>query len=138
MTRIFLDTNVLLDVLLKREPFFLAAQEIWSETIKGALEAGISVLSIHNIFFILNKLGNKKKAYQAIEEISHSFCLVEVSEAITQQAIAMKWPDFEDAVQYLCAREFGAEVFITRDRKGFKESSLPILTSHQFCSSIAT
>jgi len=134
--KIFVDTNILLDVLLERRPFCEPAQELWTLAEQKKVIAAVSVLSFNNIFFILRKYSSASKAYQALEGISKIFKILELSPQMIHQAITEKNPDFEDALQYQAALKYKAKVIITRDSSGFKESKIKVMDAFQFLSSV--
>lgn len=114
----FIDTNVVLDLLLKRKPFFSEARDII--TIKDydrTLELIISSVSVTNIAYIARKTGD---VYDILESLTMIFDIAPTDKKIVNQAIELKWKDFEDAVQYCVAKEINADVFITRNVKDFK------------------
>lgn len=132
--RIFVDTNILLDVLLERAPFWEPAQTLWLLAEKKKIQAAVSVTNFNNIFYILKKYGSTHDAYEAIAGISKIFSMVELTPTMIHQAMTLKYPDFEDALQYQSALRFKAHAIITRDPEGFKESKLPVLNASQFLS----
>ena len=132
MKKIFLDTNILLDVLLDRSPYVHPAQVIWSLAEKKKIRAAVSALSLRNVFFIIKKLSSSEKGYKAVETLVDLFQIVEVGSKMIQKALEIRLPDFEDAIQYYAALKFRAGVMISRDRSGFKASRIPIMDSAEF------
>jgi len=130
--RIFLDTNILLDVLLEREPFWPRAQQVWSLVEHRKIKAAVSTLSVSNVFFIVKRLANREKAYWAIELLSELFQLVAVTPTMIRTALQARFPDFEDAIQYYCAHAFRAKAIISRDDTGFAKSTIPVLDCAQY------
>lgn len=132
--KVFIDTNVLLDVLLQREPFWQSAQLIWSLVEQKKIKGAVSAISVGNIFFIVKRLASSDKAYGAIEALTGIFQIVEVSSKTIFQALKVRFPDFEDALQYYCALKWKAQTIITRDAEGFKKSQIPVMEPAQFLS----
>lgn len=134
MKKVFLDTNVLLDVLLERHPFCQSAQLLWSKAEKKEIQAAVSAISISNVYFIMKKLSNNEKAQLAVETLIKIFKIVEVNSRIIRKALKAQFSDFEDAIQYACALECKSEAIITRDPAGFKKGTLLVMECAQFLS----
>lgn len=132
MKRILLDTNILLDVFLERHPFCQPAQIIWTLAEKKKIQAAISAISINNIFFIMKKLTSNEKAYWAVETLLEIFKIIGVTPQIIRKALKVRFPDFEDAIQYQTALKFRAHAIISRDPSGFEKSTIPVLDGPQF------
>ncbi len=132
MKRVFIDTNILLDVFLERVPFAYPAQRVWSMAERKQMQAAVSTLSVCNIFFILKKLASTEKAYLAIETLVETFKLIEVTPRIISKALAARLNDFEDAVQYFCALQAGAKLILSRDPSGFGKSRLPVMDCNEY------
>lgn len=130
--RIFLDTNILLDVLLERGPFCQPAQLVWSLAERKEIKAGISAVSLNNVFFIIKKLASKEKAYFAINTLVEIFKICPVTSQTISKALKLDLPDFEDALQYICALQFRAKTIITRDFSGFKKSKISVMDASQY------
>lgn len=132
MKRVFVDTNILLDVLLERIPFVRPAQIIWSLAERKEIQAAISALSVSNIFFIINKLASREKAYLAVDTLLKIFKISEITGGMISKALAARFPDFEDAVQYFCALKSGARAILTRDPAGYLQSKLPVMDGNEY------
>ena len=134
MNRIFVDTNIVLDLLAKREEFEATA-EMFSLGDKGDLTILVSSLSFSHIHYILRKI-LKDKTIPVLKELELIVTITTVVERVIQLALnADDFKDFEDAIQYHCAIESAADIIITRNLKDFKASELPVMTSSQFISS---
>jgi len=94
----------------------------------------ISAVSVSNIDYIVRKLGSKEKAHWAVETLAKIFKIVPIDQKMIQKALALRFSDFEDALQYLAALRCGAKVIISRDPDGFRRGSLPIMDAAQFLS----
>lgn len=134
MKRIFLDTNILLDVFLEREPFVRPAQMIWTLAAEKKVQAAISAISVNNVFFIVEKLSSSDKAYTAIQALAGIFKIVGVTPRIINKSIEARYADFEDAVQYFSALEFRAKIIISRDPAGFVKCGLPVMDGAEYLS----
>jgi len=129
----FLDTNVLLDVLAKREPFYENAATIWTLAEEGKVEGLISAVSFTNIYYIVRKLRDHRTAKRMLSVLRGTFTPVACDEQVLGRAIDASFKDFEDAVQYFSALQGGASVLVTRDADHFPASDRPaIVTPAEF------
>ena len=129
---IFVDTNILLDVLMRREEFVHPAFHLWQLCEMQFVEGYVSAISFNNIHYILTKVNTRRNANRAMSLILNSFHVVSTDERILRLATEMPGKDFEDAIQIHSARSCGASVIITRDRRHFSESQIPCMTPAQF------
>ena len=134
MKKIFLDTNILLDVFLERKHFLQAAQRIWTLCEEKIVHGSISAISVNNVFFVIKKLANTEKAYQAVGILLDCFKVIEVNQNNLSKAYGLMFPDFEDAIQYQSALQWGAQVLITRNSTGFKNSEISIMDAAMYLS----
>lgn len=132
MKRVFLDTNVAVDLMAKREPFFEDAKSIFSRSADGKFTLLLSVLSFWNIFYLMRKDPGEAKARKDLAILAS---LVEVVPALgddLQRALGSNLKDLEDALQLEAAVRAKAEIIITRDARGFKGAELPIMSPSEF------
>lgn len=132
MKRIFLDTNILLDVFLERSPFFHPAQIVWSLAETKKIRAALSAVSIINIFYVIKKLSSASKAYEAITALPQIFKVVDTTSSLLSKALKAGFSDFEDSVQYFSALKFGAKAIISRDPAGFASSKIPVIDAVEY------
>lgn len=130
--KIFLDINVLLDVLASRDPFHEPAKTIWSMAERGQLQTCISAISFNNIYYIVRKLENKKKADTALRLLRDVFDSVTLDAQILNQSMDSTMSDFEDAIQYFSALRARAKHLITRNPHHFPSKPLSILSPNEF------
>jgi predicted nucleic acid-binding protein len=124
--KILIDTNVVLDLLLEREPFVETAIALFDQIEQGNLEGAIAATTITNIFYIIRKAEGREVALEAINRllIGLKFCAVDRQTIETALRLGLK--DFEDSVQLACATLNQLDAIVTRDRKDFIGSNLPI------------
>lgn len=132
MNRVFIDTNIVLDVLMNRSPFCETSKTILELANDGAIKAAVAAVSLCNIFFIVSKTAGSGKAHEVIAELLEIFSVVDTSASILKKAANAHWPDFEDAIQYHSAIFFRATAIISRDASGFKKSHIAVLTPPEF------
>jgi len=136
MSRLLIDTNIVIDLLSKREKFYNEAADLFSRADKKELELTISSLTFANTNYILTKLKSAREAREAREILRKFKVLVELlslDDKITELALSDdNFPDFEDGLQYYSAIENQIDVIITRNKKDFKNSKIPVLTAKEF------
>jgi len=136
--KVLVDTNVVLDVLLERQPFLKNSLAIFQFAMLKHIRGYLASVSMTNIFYLLRKAGNKPDdIYRMMEGLTALFTVATVSEATIADALALRWKDFEDAVQFVSARESGADYIITRNAQDFSSGSIEAVTPEQFILAIA-
>jgi predicted nucleic acid-binding protein len=133
--RAFVDTNVLLDVLANRRPFYENAARIWTLAESGKIEALISVISFNNVYYVVRRVSDRKTAEQALQLMRNVFVAVPLTVQILSQAIDAGFSDFEDAIQFHSAVHSGAERIITRDVDHFPVADIPVISPAAFLAS---
>lgn len=123
---ILFDTNVILDVLLDREPFSEPASQLMSLVERGEISGLLCATTITTIHYLSTKVLGKNKSQNQIEALMTLFDIASVNRAVIKDALTSKFSDFEDAVIYQAAYHAGAEAIITRNVKDFKLSKLPV------------
>jgi predicted nucleic acid-binding protein len=130
--RVFVDTNLLLDVLARCEPFYPAAARVWTMAETGACEALISAVSFNNVFSIVRKARDTAAARRALVLLRDVFATVAPDQRILNQAIDSDIPDFEDAIQLFSALHARADYLLTRNVGDLPAGILPILAPDEF------
>ena len=125
--RLLLDLNVLLDVVLDREGAPAMAQ-LWTALETGAGHGCIPAHGVTTIFYVVAKARGGTFAGKAIAALMDIFPVVPVDGQVLRSALALEWPDFEDAVCAASAEAAGCDALVTRDPRGFKGGSVPVLT----------
>lgn len=133
-----MDTNLILDFLLQREPFFSNADLLFQAIDSGYVVGCVTATTITDIFYIARRYtGSIEQARQAISDILTALTICPVHRAILEIALASGLPDFEDAVQIACAVDQGLNAVITRDAN-FSSPLIPVLTVEEFLQQMAT
>jgi predicted nucleic acid-binding protein len=130
--KLLLDTNVLLDVLAARRPFYDAAARIWSLAEHEEVEAFVSAISFNNVYYIVRKAGGKAKADEALRTLRDLFTPVPLDARMINQSMDAPIDDFEGAVQFHSAARQKCDYLITRDPDGFPGTGVPVLAPHEF------
>ncbi len=132
MDRLLVDTNIVIDLLSKREDFYKEAQELFTLADNNEVQLIVSALTFANTHYLLsksNKLDDARKIlirFKSLVEVSA------LSDKIIELALVSDFKDFEDAIQYHTALENNAIMIITRNQKDFKNSKLPVMTAREY------
>lgn len=131
MKTVFLDTNVVIDLLDKREGFYPAAVKLFTLAYKGELSLYISPLTYATAAYILRKHPVEKLRILLanLRKLSH---ITLVDERIVDNALTSEFKDFEDALQYYSALKEDVDAIVTRNVKDFSLSKLPVMTPDEF------
>lgn len=133
MSRLLIDTNIVIDLLSKRERFYDEAAELFSCADKKELELAISSLTFANTNYILTKVKSAKEAKAILRKFKVLVEVLSLDDKITELALSDdNFPDFEDGLQYYSAIENQIDIIITRNKKDFKKSKIPVLTAKEF------
>jgi predicted nucleic acid-binding protein len=135
MMTVFVDTNVLLDVLARREPFYGDAAQVWTLAEEGRIGGFVSPVSLTNVFYIVRRLHDVRAARRALVLLRDTFKVAVCDEQLVDQALDSGIADFEDAVQYFGAVRVKADCIVSRDPRGFPRADPPVLTPREFLSS---
>lgn len=129
---VFVDTDVVLDLLARREPFHPAAARLFSMAEKGTLRLSVSALCISHLYYILRKELSSAGALDVIRKLLQLVSVLPVDESVLRQAFEGNFTDFEDAIQHETALAGGAERIVTRNVKDYRAARLPVLTPQDF------
>ena len=131
--KILLDTNVILDVLLHREPFYEDSSAVYDLVERRRITGFVSSSAMTDIFYLLYKAyKDTGKVYELINNLAEDFIIAPVCESTIRDALALRWHDFEDAVQFSAAKKCGAAYIITRNMTGYKTSAIPCVSPAAF------
>jgi predicted nucleic acid-binding protein len=137
MRRIFVDTNIVIDLLSRREPFFEEAALLFSLADKKQIELTVSSLTIANTNYMLLRQMDSSNAKFILRKLKLIVNILPLDDKIIGLALNDNtFSDFEDGLQYFTAIENEQEIIITRNLKDFKNSKLPAMTAKQFIESI--
>jgi predicted nucleic acid-binding protein len=136
MNRIFLDTNVILDLLGERVPFFDSIAKVATLADQKKLTIIVSPLSFKTIDYVLNKYESSEAVLNKFRKFKIICEVCEVNEETIDKALNSSFKDFEDAVQYFTALQSNCSVILTRNGRDFKHSTIPIMTAEEYLSSI--
>ena len=128
MMRVLLDTDVILDVFLKREPFAEAAAELWRANEQGLYEGYVSAITPVNLFYVARRIKDVTVAHTAVTELLAAFHVCPIDQLTLQSALALPFQDYEDAVQHMSAASSQLDAIVTRDAQDYAQATLPIMS----------
>ncbi len=130
--KVYLDTNIILDLLGERYPFYQPIAKIASLAENGKLTMVVSPISFTTVNYFLSKFESTKIAGEKLRKFKILCEVCSIDGQTIDKGLNSSFKDFEDALQYYCAIDSECEIIITRNGKDFKESQLPILTAEEF------
>ena len=132
MNKVFIDTDIILDMFLKRQPFYPAAATLFSMVEKRKIEAYISPVILSNLYYILKKGLGQELALVYLRKLRLLTKIVNVDEKIIDLVLASKFKDLEDALQYYAALEQGISVLITRNGDDYVGNEMSIVNAEEY------
>lgn len=137
MDRLFLDTNIVIDLLAKRTPFDRAAAAIASLADLEKVQLVTSVLTFANAFYILSKYAATDTVKEEIRKFKILTETADLTDKILEKGFESEFLDFEDSLQYFCAISKNCSHIITRNGKHFKNSVIPVMTAEEYINSFS-
>ena len=132
MNKVFVDTDVILDLLAERIPFFHFSAVLFTFAEMKKLELYTSPLILANTFYILRKQLGNDEAKNALRKLRILLHVVESSESIIDKALNSDFTDFEDAIQYYTALDHDIKIILTRNVRDYKNASVIVQTPEAF------
>lgn len=134
--KLFIDTNVMLDLLGERIPFYNSIAKIATLADMGEIIMTVSALSYGTVSYFLTKYENAEKAVAKLRKFKIISDICPLDEFIIEKGLNSKFSDFEDSLQYFSAIKSECNILITRNAKHFKESQIPVMTPGEYLLSI--
>jgi predicted nucleic acid-binding protein len=132
-SKIFVDTNIILDIILEREPFLDKSKEVVSKIIKGNSIPYISSSSITDFYYICKRTGIPKNfLLEYLEDLMEVFEVLIIDKNTITDAISSKIKDFEDAVQLMACKKEKIDIIITRNKKDFQNEWIKVLSPEEY------
>lgn len=138
MTRVLLDTNVILDVLLDRAPHADASTGVLALAERGGIQAYLCASAVDTLDYLLSKALGTKASRRHLHTLRRIVQIAPVDQVVVDAALDRRWPDLEDAIVHESAVHAGLDAIITRNTKDFRGASLPLYTPAEFLASRAT
>ena len=134
--RVFIDSDIILDLLCRRDPFYNFSAEVFTLGDTKNIELITTSLVFANVFYILRKQLGIDRAKELLRKLRIIIGVISVDEKIVDLALNSKFSDFEDGLQYFTARENDIKIILTRNVKDYKERDLLIQTPEEYLKSM--
>lgn len=131
MNKVFIDSDILIDLLAKRTHYDDALKLLSLISDKKA-KAFITALVLANVDYIITKYGNKQKSRKALKTLRKNISILTMDEKAFDEALESSFLDFEDALQYFSAMNQGIDFFITRNKKDYSKGNLKVVTAGEY------
>lgn len=136
--KILLDTNIVLDLLMDRIPFADAAAELFSKVEDGTIMGYLCGTTITTIYYLAVKEVGAPRAQEEIKKMLGLFEVAPVNRHVLESALVTDFNDFEDAVIHEAACHVGADAIVTRNKKDFIKSRIPVYSSEEMVKLLAS
>jgi len=132
MHKLFIDSDIVLDIFAKREPFYYHSAKLLTQIEKKRVTGYTSPLVFANIYYILRKLKSKDYALQSLRKFRIIVGVFSIDEKHIDQALNSEFSDFEDAIQHYSAKSSQINFIITRNKQDYKHSSITVCTPEEY------
>lgn len=132
--KIFIDSDVILDLLLLRSEFHIESEKIFDLASKNQIDLYTTPIVIANVYYILNDINKKKDSKNIISKIREIINILSVDSFEIDNAITSEIKDFEDSIQYYSCIKHEIDYIITRNKKDYKYSKISVSTPKEFIS----
>jgi predicted nucleic acid-binding protein len=129
---VFIDSDIILDLLAHREPFYVYAAQLFTLIDKKKLKAYTSPLVFANLHYILKKQKSNSFALQSLRKLKTFINILPINSRIVEQALNSEFKDFEDAIQYFAALNSGIKLILTRNKTDYSKSKIIVSTAEEF------
>ncbi len=127
-----LDTNLFLDVILKRDTYFQSSSIIWSLVSEKKLKGLISAISINNLYYILKKIIETRLVENFVDQLLEEFEIIPLTAQVLKQARSLPNKDYEDLIQYFSAINSNCDFIITPNKEDFPQKGIKVLSPSEF------
>ena len=131
MIKLFIDSDIILDLLIKRNEYQSSAK-LFTIIENKELKGCTSPIVFANVHYIMTKYGGKEKSILNLRILRKFLSIVTLDEEILDEALYAEAPDFEDSIQYIASEKNEIDFIITRNKKDYKRSKIPVLTATEF------
>ena len=129
---VFVDSDIILDMLAQREPFYIFAAKLFTLVDQKKIKAFTSPLVFANLHYILRKQKSNDFALQSLRKLKTLVKILPINSKIIEQALNSEFTDFEDAIQYFTALNNKVKILLTRNKTDYKKSKITISTAEEF------
>lgn len=138
MKKVFVDSDIILDLLARREPYYIFAAKLFSLIDQQKIMGFTSPIVFANLHYLLKKNISNLSALKSLRKLKTLINVLPVDERVIEQSLNSEFTDFEDAIQYFTAVNNGISLLLTRNKIDFKKSKIPIATAEEFLKSWET
>ncbi len=132
MQQVLADTDVILDMLVERQPFYRFSARLFTLADRGDIEVYVSSLCFNNLDYLLSKQYGKPENRRILSQFKLLVKVLAVDDKIVSLALTSPFADFEDAIQYYAALENNIPLIITRNLKDYKFATIPVMTAESY------
>ena len=132
MIKLFIDSDIILDLLAQREPHFEYAAKLFTLIDQQKVEAYTSPLIFAKLHYILRKLTSSASALKSLRKLKTLINVLAIDDRVIGQALNSEFNDFEDAIQYFTAVNNGIGILLTRNKADYKKSKITVSTAEEF------
>ncbi|MDP2364876.1 MAG: PIN domain-containing protein [Ignavibacteria bacterium] len=132
MIKLFIDSDIILDLLAQREPHYIHAAKLFTLIDQQKIIAFTSPLIFANLHYLLKKLTSNVSALKNLRKLKTLINILPVDERVIEQSLNSEFNDFEDAIQYFTAINNGINLILTRNKVDYKKSKITISTAEEF------
>ncbi len=136
MKKVFVDSDIILDLLAKREPHYFHAAKLFTLIDQQKVKGYTSPIIFANLHYLLRKNSSNSAALKSLRKLKTLINILSVDERIIEQSLNSEFTDFEDAIQYFAAVNNGISIIITRNKADYKKGKIPVVTAEEFLKSI--
>ena len=132
MEKVFVDTDIVIDLLSNRDPFYVYAAHLFSEADKGRIKICVSSLTFSNLNYILSRQYSTDQARKKLLKFKTLVTVLAVTDKVVELALSSDFKDFEDGLQYFTAIENTIKILLTRNLKDYKAAEITVMTAELF------
>ena len=136
MIKLFIDSDIILDLLAEREPHYIHAARLFTLIDRNEIAAFTSPIVFANLHYLLKKQTSNSIALKSLRKLKTFVNILPIDERIIEQSLNSDFSDFEDAIQYFTAVNNGITLIITRNKINYKKSKIDVLTAEEFLKSL--
>jgi predicted nucleic acid-binding protein len=130
--KVLIDTNIILDLVLDRQPYSIEAKNIWDANSTGLYEGYLSAITPINVHYFVRKFKGAELADQVVQELLDNFKICPLDQLVLQAAKTSPIKDYEDAVQHSSAENSGLTAIVTRNTKDYVQATVTVFSPSDF------
>ena len=130
--RVFIDSDIILDLLAQRKPYVVDAQRLFSCIDRQEVQGFVTPVIFANLYYILRKLKSSEEALRILSDLGQLLTILPVTQQTVEKALKSDFRDFEDALQYHAAIENTLKFLITRNKRDYKDPEITVCNAREF------